>query len=106
MAKDKPEITPAAEKKADELGVDPSKVEGSGSGDKIVVEDVEAKASEPEKSFRVKLNPELGPTLSVRIGDETFVGGEIVTESQFEELKQAKDPTGRFALLHKGQEVT
>lgn len=106
MAKDKPEITPAAKDKAEELGVDPSKVEGSGANDKIVVEDVEAKAAEPEKSFRVKLNPDLGPTLSVRIGEQTFVGGETVTESQFEELRKAKDPTGRVSLLHKGQEVT
>lgn len=97
--------TPAAEEKAVELGVDLGKVEGSGSDDKIVVEDVEAKAAEPEKVFRMKLNPELGDVLSVRIGNELFTGGETRTEKEFEELKKAKDPSGSVQLLHKGSEV-
>jgi len=39
-----PEITEAAERKAKELGVDPSNVKGTGSGGRVLVKDVEAAA--------------------------------------------------------------
>lgn len=39
-----PEITEAAERRARELGVDPSGVEGTGSGGRVLVRDVEAAA--------------------------------------------------------------
>lgn len=97
--------TPAAEEKAVELGVDLGRVEGSGAGEKVTAQDVEAKAAEPAKLYEVKVNPALGDVLSVRVGDETFTGGERRTEKEFEELKKAKDPSGRFQLIQKGSEV-
>jgi len=39
-----PEVTEAAQRQAEELGVDLSSVEGSGSGGRILVKDVEAAA--------------------------------------------------------------
>jgi pyruvate/2-oxoglutarate dehydrogenase complex dihydrolipoamide acyltransferase (E2) component len=42
--KEEPEVTEAAERKAKDLGVDLSGVEGTGSGGRIVVKDVEAAA--------------------------------------------------------------
>ena len=38
--KDKAQVTPAAERKAEELGVDLSQIEGTGSGGRITVKDV------------------------------------------------------------------
>ena len=38
--KDKPKATPAAERKAEDLGVDLSQIEGTGSGGRITVKDV------------------------------------------------------------------
>jgi pyruvate/2-oxoglutarate dehydrogenase complex dihydrolipoamide acyltransferase (E2) component len=40
------QATPAAERKADELGVDLSQVEGTGSGGRITVKDVSSAASQ------------------------------------------------------------
>lgn len=45
---EEPDATPAAERRADELGVDLNEVEGSGDGGKILVSDVEAAASEAD----------------------------------------------------------
>ena len=39
-----PEVTDAAKRRAKELGVDPSSVEGTGSGGRVLVKDVEAAA--------------------------------------------------------------
>ena len=41
---EQPEITAAAERRAKELGVDPSGVKGTGSGGRVLVKDVEAAA--------------------------------------------------------------
>jgi pyruvate/2-oxoglutarate dehydrogenase complex dihydrolipoamide acyltransferase (E2) component len=48
--KDKAQATPAAERKAEELGVDLSQIEGTGSGGRITVKDVTetAKQAGPE----------------------------------------------------------
>lgn len=100
------QATPAAEEKAVELGVDLGKIEGSGAGEKVTVQDVEASAAEPEKLFELKINPALGGVLSVRIGDEVFTGGEHRTESEFEELKKARDVSGRLQLIQKSKEVS
>jgi pyruvate/2-oxoglutarate dehydrogenase complex dihydrolipoamide acyltransferase (E2) component len=43
--KDKAQATPAAERKAEELGVDLSQIEGTGSGGRITVKDVTAAAN-------------------------------------------------------------
>ena len=40
-----PEVTEAAERRAKELGVDPTTVKGTGSGGRVLVKDVEAAAS-------------------------------------------------------------
>ncbi len=39
-----PEVTEAAKRRAEELGVDPSEVKGTGSGGRVLVKDVEAAA--------------------------------------------------------------
>jgi pyruvate/2-oxoglutarate dehydrogenase complex dihydrolipoamide acyltransferase (E2) component len=44
--KDKAQATPAAERKADELGVDLSQIEGTGSGGRITVKDVTKAANQ------------------------------------------------------------
>ncbi len=41
-----PEVTGAAKRRAEELGVDPSGVEGTGSGGRVLVKDVEAAAGQ------------------------------------------------------------
>jgi pyruvate/2-oxoglutarate dehydrogenase complex dihydrolipoamide acyltransferase (E2) component len=41
---EKPEVTEAAERRAKELGMDPSGVKGTGSGGRVLVKDVEAAA--------------------------------------------------------------
>jgi pyruvate/2-oxoglutarate dehydrogenase complex dihydrolipoamide acyltransferase (E2) component len=43
--KDKAQATPAAERKAEDLGVDLSQIEGTGSGGRITVKDVTAAAN-------------------------------------------------------------
>ncbi len=43
-AEEGPEVTEAAERRAKELGVDPSGVKGTGSGGRVLVKDVEAAA--------------------------------------------------------------
>lgn len=42
---EEPEVTEAAKRRAEELGVDPSDVKGTGSGGRVLVKDVEAAAS-------------------------------------------------------------
>jgi pyruvate/2-oxoglutarate dehydrogenase complex dihydrolipoamide acyltransferase (E2) component len=44
--KDKPQATPAAERKAEDLGVDLSQIEGTGSGGRITVKDVREAANQ------------------------------------------------------------
>ena len=39
---EEPEVTDAAKRRAEELGVDPTSVEGTGSGGRVLVKDVEA----------------------------------------------------------------
>ena len=41
---EEPEVTDAAKRRAEELGVDPTSVEGTGSGGRVLVKDVEASA--------------------------------------------------------------
>ena len=41
---EEPEVTEAAKRRAEELGVDPSDVKGTGSGGRVLVKDVEAAA--------------------------------------------------------------
>jgi len=41
-----PEVTDAAKRRAEELGVDPTSVEGTGSGGRVLVKDVEAAAGQ------------------------------------------------------------
>ena len=41
---EEPEVTDAAKRRAEELGVDPTSVEGTGSGGRVLVKDVEAAA--------------------------------------------------------------
>jgi pyruvate/2-oxoglutarate dehydrogenase complex dihydrolipoamide acyltransferase (E2) component len=43
-AREEPEITDAAKRRAEELGVDPTGVKGTGSGGRVLVKDVEAAA--------------------------------------------------------------
>ncbi len=43
-AEEEPEVTEAAQRRAKELGVDPSDVKGTGSGGRVLVKDVEAAA--------------------------------------------------------------
>jgi pyruvate/2-oxoglutarate dehydrogenase complex dihydrolipoamide acyltransferase (E2) component len=43
---EEPEVTDAAKRRAKELGVDPTSVEGTGSGGRVLVKDVEAAADE------------------------------------------------------------
>jgi pyruvate/2-oxoglutarate dehydrogenase complex dihydrolipoamide acyltransferase (E2) component len=102
----KDKATEAAQKKAEEAGVDVAKVEGTGADGAVTVRDVEEKAAEPEKRFRVKLNPALGQSLDlVEVGGRIFRGGEAVSEREFEALKEAKDPYSGVQLLLKGKEV-
>ena len=42
---EEPEVTDAAKRRAEELGVDPTTVEGTGSGGRVLVKDVEAAAA-------------------------------------------------------------
>ena len=43
---EEPEVTDAAKRRAKELGVDPTTVEGTGSGSRVLVKDVEAAAGQ------------------------------------------------------------
>lgn len=43
---EEPEVTDAARRRAEELGVDPTGVEGTGSGGRVLVKDVEAAAGQ------------------------------------------------------------
>jgi pyruvate/2-oxoglutarate dehydrogenase complex dihydrolipoamide acyltransferase (E2) component len=43
---EEPEVTEAAKRRAEELGVDPSEVKGTGSGGRVLVKDVEAAAGQ------------------------------------------------------------
>jgi pyruvate/2-oxoglutarate dehydrogenase complex dihydrolipoamide acyltransferase (E2) component len=43
---EEPEVTDAAKRRAKELGVDPTSVEGTGSGGRVLVKDVEAAAGQ------------------------------------------------------------
>ena len=43
---EEPEVTDAAKRRAEELGVDPTSVEGTGSGGRVLVKDVEAAAGQ------------------------------------------------------------
>ena len=45
-AQEGPEVTDAAERRAKELGVDPTDVKGTGSGGRVLVKDVEAAAGQ------------------------------------------------------------
>jgi pyruvate/2-oxoglutarate dehydrogenase complex dihydrolipoamide acyltransferase (E2) component len=100
--------TEAAERKAAELGVDLSRVAGTGADGQVKVEDVEkaAEATAPdasasadpggteEKIYEAKLNPKLaeiyGPQTSVRIGDKVYEEGTPMTESEYEEISEVK----------------
>ena len=44
-AEEGPEVTDAAKRRAEELGVDPTGIKGTGSGGRVLVKDVEAAAS-------------------------------------------------------------
>lgn len=131
MAVEEQKVTPAAQKRADELGIDLSTVEGTGSDGSIKVEDVDnahadiektrqaaedaAKeaaeaesrlaAQAPERLFRAKINPALGENVpSVDAFGRVFRGGEPVPESEYAELTKAKSPEG-IQLILKGKEV-
>jgi pyruvate/2-oxoglutarate dehydrogenase complex dihydrolipoamide acyltransferase (E2) component len=43
---EEPEVTEAAKRRAEELGIDPSEVKGTGSGGRVLVKDVEAAAGQ------------------------------------------------------------
>lgn len=113
--------TDSARQSAEEKGIDLSSVKGSGSGGQVTKSDVEqasapeaesATAEEaPEKLFYVKVNPALGQYQSkVVVGDQEFLPGDevatnIVSQSEYEELKKAKDPEHGIQLLLKGKEA-
>lgn len=120
--------TEAAERKAQELGVDLTTVTGTGAEGQIKVEDVERAAksvegtvegaevegveeSGDERYFEARLNPELGDQMSVRIGEKTYRDGTVISETEYEELKAYKSsptvehPSG-VMYLRKGPEVT
>jgi pyruvate/2-oxoglutarate dehydrogenase complex dihydrolipoamide acyltransferase (E2) component len=96
--------TEAAERKAVELGVDLAGVTGTGADGQVKVEDVERAAQEEvatektggteEKTYEARLNPKLaeiyGPQTSVRIGDKVYEEGTSMTESEYEEISEAK----------------
>lgn len=104
----KKDATEAAQRRAEEEGVNLSKVEGSGQGGTVTVSDVEEAAQEPEKMFEVKLNPRL-PSFqlltSVTAFGRVFSGGEVLSESEYERYKEAESAEG-IQLLIKGQEVS
>ncbi len=126
MATDELKATDAAIRKAEELGVDISAVEGTGSEGQVTAPDVERTAAELEQAaqearqaqeeadqnaaeenrvFRVRLNPALGPnTDGVDVGGTFYREGSKVTQKEFEELRKAK--IGGVQALLKGAEVT
>lgn len=92
----------AAQKKADESGVDLATVKGTGAAGGITTDDVEraerlqaAGAVEAEEEdtrhYEARLNPELSPYPdSVRIGDRVYMNGTRITSAEYEELKGVK----------------
>ena len=120
--------TEAAERKAQELGVDLAGVTGTGADGQVKVEDVERAAksvegsvegadvegsagdSEGERYFEARLNPDLGDQTSIRIGEKTYSNGTRMSESEYEELKAYKSsptvehPNG-LAYIKRGPEL-
>lgn len=104
--------TDAAKQKAEEKGVDLSGLEGSGSGGKVTVEDVE----KAEEKFLAFANPELGsysattypdnnpsaPRVFYRNPNENPDGSDaqMVTEEEYAKLNY--DIGGIMALTRKG----
>ena len=118
--------TDAAQRRADEAGLDLAGVEGTGSGGQVTAQDVEraiqaeeaeeaaarlaggeAARGEAETLVVLKLKPALARegTTSVEVGDRTFRAGDRVSRAEFDRLlKPAKDTEGRQAL-HIDKEV-
>lgn len=122
------EATEAAQRKAEELGVDLAQVQGTGVEGRVTVQDVEKASENPDSGqepkespgrqyqpsgtghFKVKLNPRLPKGSDAWIvNGRKFKGGEKVTEDEWEELSTARytDPVSGSScqVLLKGGEV-
>ena len=115
----------AAHKRADDLGVDISKVDGTGSGGNITVADVEQAAKEAahtggsaganarteaevEASYAAKINPALDyQSVVVNLGGERreIKTGDPLTESELEELREIKTGSG-LQYVVKGKQLS
>ena len=94
------EATEAAQRKAEELGVDIASVEGTGSGGNVTVSDVEAKATEPTQPVRVAVNPAL-EAQSYTTGDgDTYYRDtpREVSQEKYEDLRKIRIG-GRQAIV-------
>jgi len=99
-SKDKAATT-AAENKAEELGVNVGKVEGSGKDGSVTVADVEAASQEPERFVKVKLANPLARSSKASDGI-TYYGGEPVPESYFDTVLAKDTGLGGARLFKKG----
>ena len=119
----------AAKKRAEDLGVDISLVDGTGSGGNITVADVEQAAKEAaasdgsaganagtnagteaevEASYAAKVNPALDyQSVVVNLGGERreIKTGDPLTESELEELREIKTGSG-LQYVVKGKQLS
>ncbi len=104
MAGKNKEATEAAEKKAEELGVDLQKAEGSGSGGKLTVGDVEQAANEPDRLVRIHIND---PMTSAAQGSDGvfYTDGDPVSEAHYDGVLSDDLATGGTKLFRKGRKV-
>ena len=108
MASKGKEATEAAERKAEELGVNLDKAEGSGSGGKVTVGDVEEAVieanSEPDRLIRVHL---VDPMSGSAQGSDgvTYRDGDPVSERHYDEVLSKDQGLGGARIFRKGKGV-
>ena len=105
----KDKATEAAQKKAEELGVGVGKAEGSGSGGKVTVGEVEEAAieanSEPDRLIRVHL---VDPMSGSAQGSDgvTYRDGDPVSERHYDEVLSRDQGLGGARIFRKGKAVS
>ncbi len=104
MAGKNKEATEAAEKKAEELGVDIQKAEATGSGGKVTVGDVEQAANEPDRLVYIHLND---PMTSAAQGSDGvwYAYGDTVSEAHYDAVLSNDLATGGAKLFRKGRKA-
>jgi pyruvate/2-oxoglutarate dehydrogenase complex dihydrolipoamide acyltransferase (E2) component len=95
--------TPAAENKAEELGVSVTHVEGSGKDGSVTVADVEARASEAENTVEVKFNPVMFLSTYTTASGEKYKDGDPIKRDEYDRLKDSETIDGAPVFVEGGE---